>query len=293
MGTYEAVLYEKQRGGVLITLNQPRYHNALSPELSRDLKAALEEAKADPEVRAVVLTGAGRAFSAGAYLRSGRTTAAAEWPAGVPAGVAVAEVIASWRRNPGSQNDQIYRWEFPKPIIAAVSGWCLGAGSWLALPCHILIAAEDAVFGQPEVRHISNTNFIWVLNAGYKNALRYSLTGDHLDAQEAYRIGIAQKVVKKERLIDECFDVVERIAKVSPETVQVNLQVATQGLEMMGLLQAFIMNAELSAIAHASQREDFVKPLTDAFQKGGLRAYLETRDGPFQPEPMGPRSRKS
>ena len=102
----------------------------------------------------------------------------------------------------------------------------------------------------------------------------------------------AEKVVKKERLIDECFDIVERIARISPETIQVNLQVATQGLEMMGLLQAWLMNNELSAVAHASQREEFVKPLNDAYKKGGLRSLLETRDGPFQPEPMGPRSHK-
>jgi enoyl-CoA hydratase len=154
-------------------------------------------------------------------------------------------------------------------------------------------AAEDAVFGQPEVRHISNTNFIWVLLAGPKHALRYALTGDHLDAHEALRIGLVNKVVPKDKLLDECFGVVERIAKVSPETVRLNLQVATLGLEMMGLDRAWLLNAELAAMVHVSQREEFSRHLSEASQKGGLRAWLQARDGPFQPEPFGPRSRKA
>ena len=92
----------------------------------------------------------------------------------------------------------------------------------------------------------SNSNFMWVLLAGAKNALRYALTGDHLDAQEALRIGIVNKVVPKEDLLDECFSIVERIALVPPETVKINLAVATMGLEMMGLRKALNLNAELS-----------------------------------------------
>ena len=102
---------------------------------------------------------------------------------------------------------QLYRWQYPKPIIGAVSGWCLGAASWLALTCHITIAADDAVFGQPQVRHGANTDFIWVALAGFKNALRYSLTGDHVDAQEALRIGLVNQVVPKDQLLETCFQV--------------------------------------------------------------------------------------
>jgi enoyl-CoA hydratase len=187
---------------------------------------------------------------------------------------------------------QLYRWEYSKPIIGAVSGWCLGAASWLALTCHLTIAADDAVFGQPQVRHGSNTDFIWVLLAGFKNALRYSLTGDPIDAQEALRIGLVNKVVPKEKLLDECFSIVERIAHVPPETVKINLQVSTLGLEMMGLLKAWTLNAELSAMARLSKREEFNRQLEEAKRKGGVRAFVEERDAPFQPEPFGPRSSK-
>ena len=83
----------------------------------------------------------------------------------------------------------------------------------------------------------------------------------------------------------------ERIALVSPETVKINLYVATMGLEMMGLHNALNLNAELSAHAHASVSEEGRRPFVEAQMEGGLRGYLQARDGPFQPEPFGPRSR--
>ena len=293
MTAYENLLYEKQRNGLLITLNRPEALNALSQGLRDEIDAALEEARQDPDIRAVVITGAGRAFSAGADIGGGGGGGETEWawPYGIPEGTSLTEHYGDWRdRDRSNIESQLYRWEYPKPIIGAISGWCLGAGSWLALTCHMTIAADDAVFGQPEVRMASNSNFMWVLLAGAKNALRYALTGDHLDAQEALRIGIVNKVVPKEDLLDECFSIVERIALVPPETVKINLAVATMGLEMMGLRKALNLNAELSAMAHVSKREEFNKHLEDARKEGGLRAFLQARDTPFMPEPFGPRA---
>ena len=294
MTAYENLLYEKQRNGLLITLNRPEAMNALSQGLRDEIDAALEEAKHDPDIRAVVITGAGRAFSAGADIGGGGGGTGTEWawPYGIPEGASLTEHYGDWRdRDRSNIESQLYRWEYPKPIIGAISGWCLGAGSWLALTCHMTIAADDAVFGQPEVRMASNSNFMWVLLAGAKNALRYALTGDHLDAQEALRIGIVNKVVPKDELLDECFSIVERIALVPPETVKINLAVATMGLEMMGLRKALNLNAELSAMAHVSKREEFNKHLEDARKEGGLRAFLQARDTPFMPEPFGPRAK--
>ena len=294
MTAYENLLYEKQRNGLLITLNRPEAMNALSQGLRNEIDAALEEARLDPDIRAVVITGAGRAFSAGADIGGGGGGGETEWawPYGIPEGTSLTEHYGDWRdRDRSNIESQLYRWEYPKPIIGAISGWCLGAGSWLALTCHMTIAADDAVFGQPEVRMASNSNFMWVLLAGAKNALRYALTGDHLDAQEALRIGIVNKVVPKDELLDECFSIVERIALVPPETVKINLAVATMGLEMMGLRKALNLNAELSAMAHVSKREEFNKHLEDARKEGGLRAFLQARDTPFMPEPFGPRAK--
>ncbi len=292
MASYENILYEKQRRGVLITLNRPGVVNSMNGALCRELDDALAQAEEDPEIRAVVITGAGGAFSAGEDLSDigERETA---WPYGIPEGMSLAAEYDDLRdmdrdRTLGSQ---LYRWEYPKPIIGAVSGWCLGAASWLALTCHLTIAAEDAVFGQPEIRHGSTTDFIWVLLAGFKNAIRYSLTGDHVDAQEALRIGLVNTVVPKEKLLDECFRLVERIALVPPETVKINLHISTLGLEMMGLRKAWMMNAELAAMARLSKREEFNRRLEEAKKRGGLSAFLEARDNPFRPEPFGPRSK--
>jgi enoyl-CoA hydratase len=143
-----------------------------------------------------------------------------------------------------------------------------------------------------QVRHGSNTSFMWTLLAGFKNALRYSLVGDHIDAQEALRIGLINKVVPGDQLLEECFSIVERIAHVPPETVKINLQIAIMGLQMMGLRDALRMDETLSIPAHMMLREEFRRPLDDARANQGTKAYLQMRDGPFQPEPFGPRSKK-
>jgi len=295
MADYENILYEKQRKGVVITLNRPAQMNALNPGLRADLHDGLSEAEADPEIRYIILTGAGRAFCAGADM-SGNVSGDGPdtvWPYGLAEGQSVAAFLNQWRNQDRTGiNRLLHTWELTKPVVSAINGWALGWGSWYALVPHITVASEDAVFGQPEVRHISNTNFIWTLLAGYKNALRYGLTGDHVDAAEALRIGLVNKVVARDELMDECFMIGERIALVSPETVKINLAVATMGLEMMGLHNAWNLNAELSALAHTSQREEYKKKLDDAGRIGGMRAYLQERDAPFQPEPFGPRSRQ-
>lgn len=293
MPGYENILYQKQRRGVLITLNRPHALNALSEEMLDELDLALEEAKKDPAIRAVVLTGAGGSFSTGEDMSGDdRPTA---WPYGIPENSSLVyeyDKIRDQDRKTFLER-QLYRWEYPKPIIAAVSGWCLGAASWLALTCHLTFAADDAVFGQPQIRHASGTDFIWVMLAGFKNALRYSLTGDHIDAQEALRIGLVNQVVPKNKLLEECFKFVERVALVPPETVKINLHISRLGLEMMGLRKAWLLNSELSAMARLTKEEEFNRKLEEARQRGGLKAFFETRDAPFQPEPFGPHSRKA
>ena len=216
------------------------------------------------------------------------------WPYSIPEGNSLGREYD--RLRDAARQDmlerQIERWEFPKPIIAAVSGWCLGAASALALTCHLTVASDDAVFGQPQVRHGDGADFIWTVLAKFKNALRYGLAGDHLDANEALRLRLVNKVVPKEKLLDECFRLVERIALVPPETVKINLQKATLGWEMMGLAKAWSLNAELAAMARVAKREEFARPLEEAKSRGGIRAFIETRDAPFQPEPYGPKSKK-
>jgi enoyl-CoA hydratase/carnithine racemase len=290
MPDYKEILYQKERGGVLITLNRPEAMNAISRSLLKELHQALDDAEQDPEIRAIVLTGSGRAFSAG--MDQGASTGRRrdiQWPYGVPTGMSAADLMNYW-----SVDDVklLHIFELNKPVIGAINGWAMGAGCWLALFTHITIASENAVFAQPEVRHGSNTSFMWTLLAGFKNALRYGLVGDHIDAQEALRIGLVNKIVPADQLLQECFALVERIAHVPPETVKINLQIAIMGLQMMGLRDALRMDETLSIPAHMMLREEFRRPLDDARATQGTKVYLQLRDGPFQPEPFGPRSGK-
>ena len=293
MYNYQTIIYQKQRKGVLITLNRPRLLNAMNKQLKEELRAALAAAEVDEEIRAVVIAGAGDAFSVGDDLAEAGDQPMA-WPYSIPEGNSLGREYDRLRDAARQEmlERQIDRWQFPKPIIAAVSGWCLGAASALALTCHLTVATDDAVFGQPQVRHGDGADFIWTVLAKFKNALRYGLTGDHLDANEALRLRLVNKVVPKEKLLDECFRLVERIALVPPETVKINLQKATLGWEMMGLAKAWSLNAELAAMARVAKREEFARPLAEARSRGGIGAFIETRDAPFQPEPYGPKSNK-
>lgn len=295
MQSFETILYEKKRRAVLITLNRPRVLNAMNQQLKCELLAALDAARDDEEIRGVIITGAGEAFSVGDDLsEEDKYNGPIAWPYAVPEKSSLGQEYDRLRDAARLEhlNAQLYRWEYPKPIIAAVSGWCLGSASSLALTCHLTVAADDAVFGQPQVRHSDGSYFIWVVLAKFKNALRYSLTGDPIDAAEALRLRIVNDVVPREKLLDECFRLVERIALVPPETVKINLQKATLGWEMMGLEKAWSLNAELSAMGKVAMREEFARPLEEALKRGGLKVFLATRDSPFQPEPFGPRSKK-
>jgi enoyl-CoA hydratase/carnithine racemase len=290
MSEYQEILYEKQRSGVLITLNRPEALNAITRPMLKELHNALDEAEADPEIRAIVLTGAGRAFSSGFDQRStGGRRRDMQWPQGMPTDMSTADLLNYWRVDDAKL---LHILELTKPVIGAVRGWAMGGGCWLALFTHITIAADDAVFAQPEVRHGSNSSFMWTLLAGFKNAIRYSLVGDHIDAPEALRIGLVNKVVPADKLLEECFSIVERIAHVPPETVKINLAISTMGLNMMGFRDALLMDSELSVAAHLMLNEEFRRPLDEARATQGTKAYLQLRDGPFQPEPFGPRSKK-
>jgi enoyl-CoA hydratase/carnithine racemase len=290
MAEYKEILYQKQRDGVLITLNRPEALNAITRPMLKELHHALDEAESDPEIRAIVLAGAGRAFSSGFDQRStvGRRRDM-QWPQGMPTDMSTADLLNYWRVDDAKL---LHIFELTKPVIGAIRGWAMGGGCWLALFTHITIAADDAVFAQPEVRHGSNTSFMWTLLAGFKNALRYSLVGDHIDAQEALRIGLVNKVVPADQLLEECFSTVERIAHVPPETVKINLAISTLGLQMMGFRDALLLDSELSVAAHMMLNEEFRRPLDEARATQGTKAYLQLRDGPFQPEPFGPRAKK-
>jgi len=283
---YETIVYEKAGPVVTITLNRPDTLNAINPQMTAELHFALDAAEADAEVRAIILTGAGRAFSAG-YDIGRRPDGKSSLD---PTGVEVADFLKRWWSSDGDSTRRLlHLWHLSKPVIAAVHGWVMGGGFWYSLACDITIAADNAVFAQPEVRHISNTTFLFAALAGWKAAHRYSLTGDHFDAAEALRLGLVNEVVPKDQLLPKARALAERIALVPEPSVRLNKAVTCYGLLAMGLGAGMLMNIPLSNLAHASynaQRGD----LLDAMREGGLKAFLDARDGAFRPEPFGPKS---
>ena len=286
---YQNILYDKDGAVLTLTLNRPDALNAISPALEQELHMALDEADADPDIRSIILTGAGRAFSAGYDMAP-----SPERPESTldPSGKPIGEYLRFWWDNDTQSVQKLmHLWQIGTPIIAAVNGWTMGGGFWYAMACDITIASDRAVFAQPEVRHISNTTFLFAALAGWKAAHRYALTGDHMDAQEALRLGIVNEVVPADQLMSTARALAERIAKVPEPSVRLNKAITCYGLQASGLYSGMLMNGALSNLAHTSHL-----PMRDelfaATQQGGMQAFLDKRDSPFYPEPFGPKSKK-
>src|ERR671936_1909834 len=192
---YETVIYEHKGRIGYVTLNRPNILNAQSPEMFDELAQVFTEIKYDSEVGVVVITGAGdRAFCAGADINFLKTLAQM-----TP--MAAKAFVEKNRRAFGTIE------HLGKPVIAAVNGFALGGGCELAMACHIRIASENARFGQPEVKlgiapGYGGTQRLPRL-VGKGVAMQLILTGEMIDAQEAYRIGLVNKVVPAAELLNE------------------------------------------------------------------------------------------
>ena len=287
---YKDILYSVEERIATITLNRPDRMNALTKNLLEELHRAFDAADADRNVKVIIMTGAGAAFSAGFDQA---TTPASGVRVIDPKGKSPAEYIEFWQRHDA---EGLVRWQhmwrLGKPIIAAVNGWAMGGGFWYQLAADITIASDRAVFAQPEVRHISNTTYLFTALCGWKHANRWALTGDHFDAQEALRIGLVNEVVAHDELMSHCRALAKRLANVPEPALRLNKAIAMQGIQAAGLNAALLLESTLGAMAHTSHNEERQR-LLDLQTSGGLKAYLEARDGPFQPEPMGPRSAKA
>lgn len=205
---YENILVERDGRVTLVRLNRPKKLNALSGEIFRDLNHALDEAEADDGVSAVVLTGSGKAFAAGADI------AEMEGMEGF-ADVADADhITGTWERIPRCR----------KPVIAAVSGYALGGGCELAMMCDIIIAADDAKFGQPEIRlgTIAGAGGTQRLTRaiGKSKSMEMHLTGRMMGAEEAERAGLVSRVVPAADLVAEAMGVAREIAAMSLPAVR-------------------------------------------------------------------------
>ena len=276
----QLVIREQEDAVLVLRLNRPDVMNALSPDLEAQLQQALSDADTDPSVRAIVLTGEGRAFSAGYDMGRKR-----EKP---PTIEGVLDQI--WDRDIGASQKLLNLMQMRTPVITAINGWCLGGGFWYALASDVTFAAESAVFAQPEVRHVSNTSFLFAALCGWKVAHRYGLTGDHFDAQEALRIGVVNAVYPDDELMARTMAYAHRVAMVPAASVRINKAVTNRGIQVAGMKAAMELNDVLSVVAHASTDAAELAELAALREAGDMRGFLKMRDGKFIPEPGGPRS---
>lgn len=288
---YKSVLCEKGKGALKITMNQPETLNALTPDLEKDLHAALREGDEDPEVFCMVICGAGRAFSSGYAMGAVPGRKGSLTDPSVYGSIGEYLGVIQVHDYENVQHRQLAVWRLKKPVIAAVHGYCMGGGMWLAMACDMCYCSEDAVFGQPEVRHNANSTFLIPALAGWHRAARYLYTGDHFDGEEAERIGIVNECLPLDKLLPTVMALAERIAMVPPNSVRIMKRLILSGFMAYGIGAAMEVCAPYSTLAHCSHGPER-QAMYDAQKERGMKGYLEVRDGKFLPEPFGPKSKK-
>jgi enoyl-CoA hydratase len=254
--TYQFILVEKKGRVALITLNRPKQLNALSPELMAELGQALRAAEADEGLGAIVITGNDKAFAAGADIAA----------------------MKSYSYMDAFKSDYITAWEHfrsvRKPVIAAVAGYALGGGCELAMQCDILIAADNAKFGQPEINlgimpGYGGTQRLPRFTSKAK-AMDLCLTARTIDAQEAERAGLVSRVVSLDKLMEEALGVAEKIAGYSAPVVT--------------MIKESINRAYETSLAEGVlfERRVFQSQFALEDQKEGMAAFLEKRKPSFK-----------
>jgi enoyl-CoA hydratase len=255
---YQSVTLVADDGIATLTVNRPDKLNALNAATIAELGAAIDEVRTRDDIRGLIVTGAGRAFIAGADI----SELAAETP------VSARELALKGQRIFGRFETS------PKPVIAAVNGFALGGGCELALACHIRIAAEQAKFGQPEVKlgicpGYGGTQRLARL-IGKGRALQLLMTGETIDAAEAYRLGFVNRVVAADALIPAATEMLRQILANGPLAVAACIEAVGLGLDMP-LNGALAMEAAHFGLLAATSD-----------MREGTTAFLEKRPAEFK-----------
>ena len=252
---YETILVEKKDSVGLVTLNRPKALNALNEQVIAELERALSAFDVDDEVSAVVLTGSEKAFAAGADIKemSELDFAAAH----------ASDFIGPWQKIAGHR----------KPVIAAVAGYALGGGCELAMMCDIIVAADNARFGQPEINlgTIPGAGGTQRLTraVGKSKAMEMVLTGRMMSAEEAERANLVARVVPKEELLDEAMRIASEIAAKSRPIVAIAKEAVNVAYETT------------LAEGVRFERRAFYATFATADRAEGMAAFAEKRSANF------------
>jgi enoyl-CoA hydratase len=262
---YEQIRYRRGRWWATITLHRPDKLNAITPRMAAEVQSALAVAAQDSGVRVVVLKGSGRAFSAGFDL-SPRPPASTsrEWRSRFEHVSAICRAI----------------WDLDKPVLAQVHGVCLGAAFDITMACDLVICAEDASFGEPEIRFGGTCQYLvlpW--QVGMKMAKYLLLTGDTIDAPLALAAQLVNQIVPLAQLESAVDALCRKLAMHPDGTLALNKRALNRAYELMGLAETVAASedrAVLAALGHSAE----AATLTDVLSRGGLKAglaWLEAR----------------
>jgi enoyl-CoA hydratase/carnithine racemase len=264
------LIYELDGHVAVIRFNRPAKLNALTPAMMQELGRLLDLINTDDNVRCLIITGAGdRAFSVGFDLDG------LQMPETTPELTAAVE-----------SNFRIILkiWNLRIPAIAAVNGFAVAAGSNLAMICDITLAAENARFGEPEIRHgaLSPLLLLPWFNSNPKMIHYLYYSGDTVSAQEALGLGMVARVAPQEQLFDEAMRMARRIALAPPYAVQMTKDSLRRTYESMGFMIAQYLHKANDTLVLGSVGIPEKDRLFGLMESGDMKAFLEARDGPFK-----------
>jgi enoyl-CoA hydratase len=256
---YKTLLIDIKENVALVTLNRPDKLNALNAQTVNDLDTVFDELKVNDEVYVIILTGSGeKAFVAGADISE----------------LNKLDMISAKEFSQRGQSVFNKIENFDKPVIAAVNGFALGGGCELALACHIRLASETAKFGQPEVNlgiipgYGGTQRLARLINTG--RTIEYILTADMIDADDAYRIGLVNKIYPANNLIESAMKMAEKIAGKGQQAIRLAIK-AIKAVDEVSLKEG--QNLEATLFALCCGTDDF---------KEGTSAFLEKRKPVFK-----------
>lgn len=267
----EELQYEVAVQIAQIRINRPKALNAIHPRIMRPLSDLMKQADADPQVQVIILSGVGAHFGAGYDLK-------ADWGAlyGDRSIMGARQMLAD------CVEFEYCPWDCKKPVIAMVRGYCLAGSCELAMMCCVTFASENARFGEPEIRFSTSPPAVvmpWIV--GLKKARELLYTGDIIEADEALRIGMINRVYTDEMLEKETLRYARRVASIAPEALQTTKASINRGAEIAGIRQAISYGVETGAMLDAIVT-DVYKKFQEVREKDGLAAAIRWRESQFE-----------